>query len=88
MNRTRPKNQRGGVFGMALLLCGAATVLGAGLDVASAPGMRFWFDAQPGAFALVGAGAACVAVIAAHIARLLLGRRASDETRGAAGADA
>jgi hypothetical protein len=78
----QPRHGRAG-FGLALLLCAAAALLGTGLDFATASGARFWFDQQPGALALLGAAIAVAVVVVAHCVRLLLGRRVSAD--GASG---
>jgi hypothetical protein len=85
--RPQARRSRAG-FGMATLFCASALVLGAGLDFATASGSRFWFDQQPGAVALLGAGAAVAAIIAAHCVRLLLGRRERNQAEGKRDADA
>ena len=89
MNRA-PQPQRGRAgFGLALLFCATAALLGTGLDFATASRSRFWFDQQPGALALLGAGAALAVVIVAHCVRLLLGRRVkADGAVGRRNADA
>ena len=84
----RPRHGRAG-FGLAVLFCATAALLGTGLDFATASGPRFWFDQQPGALALLGAGAAVAVVIVAHCVHLLLGRRVkADAAAGRRDADA
>jgi hypothetical protein len=78
-----PQPQRGRAgLGLTLLFCGAAALLGTGLDFATASGPRFWFDQQPGALALLGAGSALAVIVVAHCVRLLLGRRVKADTAG------
>jgi hypothetical protein len=83
----QPRRSRAG-FGLAVLFCVAAVMLGTGLDFATASGPRFWFDQQPGALALLGAGAALAVIVVAHCVRLLLGRRVSADASGRRDADA
>ena len=77
----QPRLGRAG-FGLALLFCAAAALLGTGLDFATASGPRFWFDQQAGALALLGGGAGLAVVVVAHCVRLLLGRRVKAGTAG------
>jgi hypothetical protein len=83
-----PARERRGGLGVIVLLCAAATALGLGFDFTKGSAQRFWFDA-PGAFALVGAAAALVVVLATYAARLILGRRSDQiSAKGARDADA
>jgi hypothetical protein len=88
MSRRPQTRRRRAGFGLAVLFCASAAVLGTGLDFATASGARFWLDQQPGALALLGAGAAIAAVVVGHCVRLLLGRRGPVAPEGRRDADA
>ncbi|HYD89163.1 MAG TPA: hypothetical protein VEA80_16920 [Vitreimonas sp.] len=69
---------RGGVAGLALLFCLTALGVGLAFDFsARAPG-GFWIGAQPGASAIIGAGAAIACALVARLAHLVFGKRDGD----------
>jgi len=69
---------RGGVAGLALLFCFTAAALGLAFEFGlGAPG-GFWIGAQPGAAAIIGAGAAIACALAARLAHLVFGKRDGD----------
>ncbi len=70
-----PKPQGGGAAAMLFLFCIAGGGAGLAFDLALNPDRGFWFGAQPGARAVIGAAAAVFVVLAGYAARLLLGRR-------------
>ena len=74
-NLSRPRGAAGVLFLSCLVVGGAGLAL-----EFSRPQPAFWIAAALGARALVGAGAAIVAVVVAHLARLVLARRLSEES--------
>jgi hypothetical protein len=81
MSRDPPP--RGGIAGLVLLFCFTAVVAGLGFDFAG-DRYGFWLGARPGGAAALGAAAAAFCVVAAQVARLLLGR---GEAKGSGDAD-
>jgi hypothetical protein len=73
---------RGGIAGMLLLFCVAGGGAGLAFDFLSDNGPGFWILEMPGARALVGGVAAAVLVLAAHVLRLLLGRKVNEGEPG------
>ncbi|MBC7767733.1 MAG: hypothetical protein H7124_03020 [Phycisphaerales bacterium] len=69
---------RGGIVGLALLLCVTAAGLGLAFDFAMRGPGGFWIGARPGSAAVIGAGAAIVCVIAARIAQVVFGKGGGD----------
>jgi hypothetical protein len=67
--------QRGGIAGLLLVFCLAALIGGLAVDYLASARGGFWIDAQFGAAAAVGAGAAAFALVSARVTRLLFGRR-------------
>jgi hypothetical protein len=77
----------GGVAGMALLYCLAAGAAGLAFDLLRDAPNAFWFLADPGGRAALGAGAVVCIVLIAHAARLLLARRPQRSEEGRDGRD-
>jgi hypothetical protein len=77
-----PNPPRGGVAGLWLLFCAVAGGAGLAFDVVLHPGRGFWIGAEPGARAAIGALVAVFAIASAHLVRLVLSRRASDDGKG------
>lgn len=69
-----PAPQPGGVAGVWFVICAAALAAGLAFDFMTAHPAPFWIAAGAGAAAAIGAAAAVYAIIAGHIARLLLRR--------------
>jgi len=69
---------RGGIAGMLLLFCVAGGGAGMAFDFTTDNGQAFWILQAPGMRALLGVGVAVVLVAAAHLLRLLLGRKVSE----------
>lgn len=74
MRRTQPP-QRSGIAGVLFVFCLAALIAGLGFDLGTGARTHFWIGDQPGAAAAIGVVAALFALAAAHVARLLLGRK-------------
>ena len=72
-------NRKRGIAGIAFALCAALTVLGLAIEVLRGPAPAFWIGAEPGARAVIGAGAAVVVIAAAALLRMMLGVRAKAE---------
>lgn len=70
---------------LLLAACALACVAGLGLEFAAPPAERFWLAEQRGVFALIGAGAAIVAVVLSRVLRLLLARRQTQLQTSASG---
>lgn len=68
-------NPRGGIAGLAILLCFTAAAAGLAFDFATRGPGGFWIGAQPGAAAVIGLGAAVLVVIAARVAQFLFGTK-------------
>lgn len=66
---------RGGIAGMLLLFCVAGGGAGLAFDSLSNTTPGFWILEMPGARAAIGVGVALILVAAAHLLRLLLGRK-------------
>jgi hypothetical protein len=71
--------QRSGVTGLLLVFSITALLAGLGFDLGAGSRVRFWIGDQPAAAAAVGVAGVLFAVIAAHLARLMLVRRKSEE---------
>lgn len=69
---------KGGVAGLALLLCFTLAAAGVAFDFATRGPGGFWIGAQPGGAAVIGVGAALIIVIAARLAQVLFGKRGGD----------
>lgn len=69
-----PTPQRSSVAGVWFVICAAALAAGLAFDFMTAHPAPFWIAAGAGAAAAIGAGAAAYAIIAGHVARLLLRR--------------
>lgn len=69
---------KGGVAGVVLLFCFTAAAVGLGFDLMVRSPGGFWVGAQPGAAAVIGAGAAALCVIAGRLAQILFGKRGGD----------
>jgi hypothetical protein len=83
MTQSFQPQPRGGLAGMALLFCAVAGGVGLAFDFALNGGGGHTLVAAPGGRALIGAGAALVLVLGAHVLRRLLGRPpGSGEGRG------
>ncbi|MDZ4690861.1 hypothetical protein [Terricaulis sp.] len=80
MSRAPPP--RGGIAGLAILLCFTAAAAGVAFDFMSRGPGGFWVGAQPGAAAAIGFGAALFAVIAARLAQFLFGARGKEGSDG------
>lgn len=75
---TQPNPRRGGVAGVALMVCAAAALAGLGFDFAQASSAPFWLGARAGGAALIGAAAAVFCLLAGIIGGVLIGRGDSD----------
>lgn len=82
MSRKLPPTSQGGVAGIALLFCISAGGAGLAFDMLRDAPNAFWFVADPGGRAALGAGAVTAVVLIAHLARLLLARRAHGGKEG------
>jgi hypothetical protein len=69
---------RGGIAGMLLLFCVAGGGAGLAFDFLSDSGQDFWILQAPGMRALIGAAVGALLLVAAHILRLLLGRKVNE----------
>ncbi|HVV32629.1 MAG TPA: hypothetical protein VHC73_05310 [Vitreimonas sp.] len=69
---------RGGIAGMLLLFCVAGGGAGLAFDFLSDSGQDFWILQAPGMRALIGVAVAALLLVAAHILRLLLGRKVNE----------
>lgn len=79
MTRKPLPTSRGGVAGVALLLCATAGGVGFAFDLFNASGASIWFFTDPGGRAALGAGAVTAVVLIAHAARWLLARGPGDK---------
>jgi hypothetical protein len=69
---------RGGIAGMLLLFCVAGGGAGLAFDFLSDSGQDFWILQAPGMRALIGVAVGALLLVAAHILRLLLGRKVNE----------
>lgn len=74
---SQPK-AKGGVAGIVLVCCLAASLLGLILDFTQQAPAAFWIAARPGGGALIGAIAAIFCIVAAFVGGVLLGRGPED----------
>jgi hypothetical protein len=74
---------KSGITGVLLVFCIAAVLAGLGFDFGAGAHTTFWIGDQPGAAAAIGVAAAVFAVIAARVARILLGRTQGGDDAGA-----
>jgi hypothetical protein len=81
IKNTSQRSARRTILGLALLMCGAALVLGLGLDLVSGENLRFWIDQRPGVIGLVGAATSIVIVVIAQLTRALIGRPVEGEAK-------
>jgi len=72
---------RGGIAGVALLLCLTTAAIGAAIEF-TGPAGGFWIGDLPGAPAAIGAGAAVLVVIVARLALLAFGGRGGGDADG------
>lgn len=82
MTRKPLPSRRGGVAGVALLFCVSVGGAGVAFDVLRDAPSAFWFLAEPGGRAALGAGAVAAIVLIAHAARWLLARARHGEEGG------
>ncbi|MEZ6024249.1 MAG: hypothetical protein R3C16_12750 [Hyphomonadaceae bacterium] len=80
MTRTPPPTRAKGVSGLVFLFCATAGGLGLAFDLTRNDLSSWWLGAEPGAAAVIGLGAATLAVLAGHALRFLLRRRGRNET--------
>lgn len=78
MSKIRTR-QRSGATGLLLVFSITALLAGLGFDLGAGSRVRFWIGDQPAAAAAVGVVGVLFAVIAAHVARLVLVRRTPEE---------
>ena len=78
MNDAQPA-KRGGAAAMLALFCVALGGAGLAFDLTNDASHGFWIGAQQGAGGVIGLIAALFVVLAGHLARLLLKRRARVE---------
>jgi hypothetical protein len=74
MRRTQPP-QRSGIAGVLFVFSLTALIAGLGFALGAGARTRFWIGDQPAAAAAVGIAGALFAIAAAHVARMLLGRK-------------
>ena len=74
MSRTLPP-PRSGITGLLFVFCVTALLVGFGFDLGAGARLRFWIGDQPAAAAAVGVAAVLFTILAAQVARMLLGGR-------------
>jgi hypothetical protein len=80
---TRAPPPKSGITGVLLVFCVAAVLTGLGFDFGAGAHTKFWIGDQPGAATAIGVAAAVFAVVAARVARIVLGRAQGDNDAGA-----
>jgi hypothetical protein len=83
MSRTSPP-PRSGITGLLFVFSITALLVGFGFDLGAGARLRFWIGDQPAAATAVGVAAVLFTILAAQVARVLLGgRRQKDEAADA-----
>lgn len=80
---TRTPPPKSGISGVLLVFCIAAVLAGLGFDFGTGAHTKFWIGDQAGAATAIGVAGAVFAVVAARVARILLGRAQGGDDAGA-----